>query len=91
MVIPLQCDPGTEQVLTAPDADAPGAFTWRGGATSAQYYVNNAGVSVKDGCVWGQASGVVGNWAPYVRLAHSAEQWVASANVVTDFRCWKEG
>lgn len=73
MVIPLQCDPGTEQVLAAPDADVPGAFTWRGGATSAQYYVNNAGVSVKDGCVWGQSTGIVGNWAPYVRLTHSAE------------------
>ncbi|PUU81384.1 hypothetical protein B9Z19DRAFT_1099792 [Tuber borchii] len=66
MVIPLQCDPGTEQVLTAPDADTPGAFTWRGGATSAQYYVNNAGVSIKDGCVWGQSTGIVGNWAPYI-------------------------
>ena len=32
--------------------------------TSAQYYVNNAGVSVEDGCVWGTSGSGVGNWAP---------------------------
>ena len=36
----------------------------RGGATSAQYYVNNAGVSWEDGCVWGTPGSGVGNWAP---------------------------
>ncbi|CAZ81700.1 unnamed protein product [Tuber melanosporum] len=66
MVVPLQCDPGTEKVLTTPDADSPGAYTWKGGSTSAQYYVNNAGVSVKDGCLWGKEGGEVGNWAPYI-------------------------
>lgn len=41
-------------------------FKWQGGRTSSQYYVNNAGVSVEDGCLWGTASGTVGNWAPVV-------------------------
>lgn len=41
-------------------------FTWKGGKTSAQYYVNNAGVGVKDGCIWGTAGSGVGNWAPVV-------------------------
>ncbi|CUS14071.1 unnamed protein product [Tuber aestivum] len=66
MVVPLQCDPGTEKPLTAPDADSPTAYKWKGGATSAQYYVNNAGVSVKEGCLWGKEGGEVGNWAPYI-------------------------
>lgn len=41
-------------------------FTWRNGKTSTQYYVNNAGVSVEDGCIWGDSSSGVGNWAPVV-------------------------
>lgn len=41
-------------------------FTWKGGLTSTQYYVNNAGVSVEDGCIWGDSSSGVGNWAPVV-------------------------
>ncbi|RPA91116.1 SUN-domain-containing protein [Choiromyces venosus 120613-1] len=66
MVVPLQCDGGSQKNLATPDADSPGAYTWKGGSTSAQYYVNNAGVSVKDGCLWGQPGGEVGNWAPYI-------------------------
>ncbi|CAN3373096.1 secreted beta-glucosidase Sim1p [Diutina rugosa] len=41
-------------------------FKWRGGKTSSQYYVNNAGVSVQDGCIWGTDGSGVGNWAPVV-------------------------
>lgn len=41
-------------------------FKWQGGSTSAQYYVNNAGVSIQDGCIWGDATSKVGNWAPVV-------------------------
>ncbi|ODV78297.1 SUN-domain-containing protein [Suhomyces tanzawaensis NRRL Y-17324] len=41
-------------------------FKWRGGKTSTQYYVNNAGVSVEDGCIWGTQGSGVGNWAPVV-------------------------
>jgi len=71
MVVPLQCDPGTQNPLTAPDADDKDSFKWRGGSTSAHYYANNAGVSIQDGCRWGQDGGEVGNWAPYVRFTHS--------------------
>lgn len=46
--------------------DSSSYFTWQGGKTSTQYYVNNAGVSVEDGCIWGTAGSGVGNWAPVV-------------------------
>lgn len=46
--------------------DASSYFKWLGNPTSTQYYVNNAGVSVADGCIWGSASSGVGNWAPLV-------------------------
>lgn len=41
-------------------------FKWKGGKTSSQYYVNNAGVSIEDGCIWGTQEAGVGNWAPVV-------------------------
>lgn len=62
MVIPTWLEAGSTAPLAVVDEDS--YFTWRGGLTSAQYYVNNAGVSVEDGCVWGSSSGTVGNWAP---------------------------
>lgn len=62
MVIPTYVQAGSSLPLTVVDQDT--YYTWRGLKTSAQYYVNNAGVSVEDGCVWGSASSGVGNWAP---------------------------
>ena len=47
-------------------------YQWQGKMTSTQYYVNNAGVSVDDGCVWGSAGSNLGNWAPLVLGAGSA-------------------
>lgn len=47
-------------------------YQWEGKQTSAQYYVNNAGVSVEDGCIWGTSGSNVGNWAPLVLGAGSA-------------------
>lgn len=41
-------------------------YEWDGKPTSAQYYVNNAGVSVEDGCIWSTSGTTVGNWAPLV-------------------------
>lgn len=41
-------------------------FTWKGGKTLSQYYVNDAGVLVEDGCIWGTSGSGVGNWAPVV-------------------------
>lgn len=39
-------------------------FKWQGGMTSSQFYINNAGVSQQDGCLWGTAGSNVGNYAP---------------------------
>ncbi|CCC71184.1 hypothetical protein NCAS_0G02970 [Naumovozyma castellii] len=62
MVIPTYVEAGNTLPLTVVDQDS--YYTWRGLKTSAQYYVNNAGVSVEDGCVWGTDGSGVGNWAP---------------------------
>lgn len=62
MVIPTFVEAGNQLPLTVVDQDT--YYTWRGMKTSAQYYVNNAGVSVQDGCVWGDAGSGKGNWAP---------------------------
>ncbi|KAF5100530.1 hypothetical protein D0Z03_000799 [Geotrichum reessii] len=62
MVIPTIVGPGETAALTCVDQST--YYTWRNKATSAQYYVNNAGVSQADGCVWGDSGSGVGNWAP---------------------------
>lgn len=62
MVIPTIVEAGSENLLTTVDEDT--YYTWKGLKTSAQYYVNNAGVSQEDGCIWGTAGSGVGNWAP---------------------------
>lgn len=62
MVIPTVVGPGSSSVLTTVDQDS--YYKWLGQPTSAQYYVNNAGVSWTDGCVWGSAGSGIGNWAP---------------------------
>lgn len=62
MDIPTFVDAGASVPLTVVDQDS--YYQWQGKQTSAQYYVNNAGVSVEDGCVWGTAGSGVGNWAP---------------------------
>lgn len=65
MVVPTVVnDNGGAQPLAVVDQD--NYYQWLGKSTSAQYYVNNAGVSVQDGCVWGDSSKSVGNWAPVV-------------------------
>lgn len=62
MNIPTLAEAGQEVPLTVVHED--NYYRWKGGLTSAQYYVNNAGVSVEDGCVWGTSGSGVGNWAP---------------------------
>ncbi|KAM3122202.1 hypothetical protein CJJ07_003343 [Candidozyma auris] len=62
MVIPTVAEAGKSIVLTTVDSDT--YYEWQGKSTSAQYYVNNAGVSYQDGCLWGSAGSGVGNWAP---------------------------
>lgn len=60
--VPLNAAPGQTEQLTCPDAN--NYYNWEGGKTSAQYYVNPAGVSVSDACQWGSPSKPWGNYAP---------------------------
>ncbi|KAK4998873.1 Sperm-associated antigen 4 protein [Elasticomyces elasticus] len=60
--IPLDAQPGMTVPLTCPEAA--NYYTWKGGSTSAQYYVNPAGVSVADACQWGSPGNPWGNYAP---------------------------
>lgn len=53
---------GGSQPLTCPNAA--NYFVWEGKSTSAQYYLNNKGVSTEKGCQWGDGSENIGNWAP---------------------------
>lgn len=64
MVIPTNPEGGATLPLTV----VVGAeyYEWQGGVTSAQYYVNKAGVSQQDGCIWGTDGSGVGNFAPLV-------------------------
>ncbi|QLQ78548.1 hypothetical protein HG537_0A07950 [Torulaspora globosa] len=69
--------PGSENMVVPTVIDAMGSkpvsvvkedsyYQWQGKKTSTQYYVNNAGVSVEEGCIWGEPGSGVGNWAPVV-------------------------
>ena len=62
MVIPTYLQPSGTLPLTVVDQDT--YYTWNGKATSAQYYVNNAGLTWEEGCVWGTSGTTYGNWAP---------------------------
>ena len=64
MVIPTLVESGSSQPVSVVNEDS--YYQWQGKKTSTQYYVNNAGVSVEDGCVWGSSGSGVGNWAPVV-------------------------
>jgi hypothetical protein len=62
MVIPTVVGAGSTSPLTVVDSTS--YYTWQGGSTSAQYYVNNAGVDWTQGCTWGSPGSGYGNWAP---------------------------
>ncbi|KAK9448620.1 uncharacterized protein V1518DRAFT_417744 [Limtongia smithiae] len=62
MVVPTVVDASGSQPLTVVDEAT--YYQWEGNPTSAQYYVNNAGVSEEDGCIWGTEGSNVGNYAP---------------------------
>ncbi|AGO12789.1 AaceriADR322Wp [[Ashbya] aceris (nom. inval.)] len=64
MVVPTVLEPGSSKPVSVVDAN--NYYMWQGKKTSTQYYVNNAGVSVEDGCVWGDNGSGIGNWAPVV-------------------------
>lgn len=64
MVIPTVIDSAQKKPLTTVDEST--YYKWEGMYTSAQYYVNNAGVDWQTGCTWGVENTGTGNWAPLV-------------------------
>jgi hypothetical protein len=64
MVIPLAATPGGTFPLTNPDSNT--YYVWDGKPTTAQYYVNPAGLSVENACVWNSPTNPLsaGNWSP---------------------------
>ena len=74
MVIPTYVEAGSTLPLTVVNEET--YYKWEGQMTSAQYYVNNAGVSYEDGCIWGDSSSDVGNWAPL----NFGAGWVSSGS-----------
>lgn len=58
----LDMTPGSTKPLTCPNANE--YYQWEGAPTTAQYYVNPAGVPVSDGCRWGSPDKPWGNYAP---------------------------
>lgn len=65
MVIPATANPGETVELCNPLQDE---FKWDDLPTSAQYYVNKAGLSTEQGCVWNSDIDPegAGNWAPII-------------------------
>ncbi|RYO87679.1 hypothetical protein DL762_002250 [Monosporascus cannonballus] len=66
MVIPLDAQPGGTYDLA--NIESAKYYEWSGKETTLQYYVNKAGVSVEDGCVWdcSKDHDGCGNWAPTI-------------------------
>ncbi|EEB07556.2 beta-glucosidase Psu2 [Schizosaccharomyces japonicus yFS275] len=62
MVVPTFIDGGSQQPLSVVDSSS--YYTWKGGETSAQYYVNKKGKTAEEACVWGNEGDDYGNWAP---------------------------
>lgn len=64
MIIPLDTYPGNTYPLTNPDSST--YYMWQGKPTTAQYYVNNAGVEVEEACTWKSSKypDNAGNWSP---------------------------
>lgn len=66
MVIPLDAQP--QGTFDLANIDSTKYYEWGNKATTLQYYVNQAGVAVEDGCVWDCAENhdECGNWAPTI-------------------------
>ncbi|KKA01266.1 hypothetical protein D499_0AI00100 [Hanseniaspora uvarum DSM 2768] len=77
MVIPTYVEAGSSLPLTVVNEDT--YYQWENKLTSAQYYVNNAGVSYEDGCIWGESGSGVGNWAPL----NFGAGWVSSGGGIS--------
>lgn len=77
MVIPTYVEAGSSLPLTVVNEET--YYEWENKLTSAQYYVNNAGVSYEDGCIWGESGSGVGNWAPL----NFGAGWVSSGGGIS--------
>lgn len=66
MVVPAWAAAGSTISVCNPNQET--YYQWDGSGTSAQYYVNKAGYSNSDACVWTSSkdSDGAGNWAPIV-------------------------
>jgi hypothetical protein len=94
MVIPLETTPGGEYPLTNPDSST--YYRWKDMPTTAQYYVNNLDVELKEACTWKSAKypDSAGNWAPTnigVGKSEAGETFISifpnlpTSNAVLDF------
>ncbi|KAI1826456.1 beta-glucosidase-domain-containing protein [Xylaria intraflava] len=67
--------PGYEDMIIPTDVQGtvtlavPGPSYWD--STASHFYVNAPGISSAEGCVWGDDSKPIGNWAPYVAGANT--------------------
>jgi hypothetical protein len=64
MNVPTNTYPGSTVPLTCPNSAS--YYMHQGKGTSAQYYLNNAGVPVDQACAWGSVGSGKGNWAPII-------------------------
>lgn len=62
MVIPTLVKPSSEMPLFCPKAEK--NFKWKGMKTSAQYYINYAGLKVNEACTWNEPDSGMGNYSP---------------------------
>ena len=60
--VALETQPGQEYELTCPDALT--YYTWEGGHTSAQYYINPSGNGPEKACTWNSPGSNLGNYSP---------------------------
>lgn len=60
--MPLNTQPQSTNPLTCPDSKT--YYKHNDDPTTAQYYINNAGVAMEDACTWSFDGSRRGNWAP---------------------------
>ncbi|GAB7340139.1 hypothetical protein MBLNU457_6623t1 [Dothideomycetes sp. NU457] len=75
--IPMSVNAGSSESLTCPNEES--YYMWQGKLTSAQYYVNPAGVAPQDACIWGNSGSDTGNWAPLILGAgySNGQAWIS--------------
>ncbi|MCJ1376270.1 hypothetical protein MMC20_007512 [Loxospora ochrophaea] len=81
MTVPLNTVAGSTNPLTCPNAKT--YYTHEGSPTSAQYYINNKGISEATACQWDSDGSDMGNWAPSylgVGTDQSGSTWLSIAS-----------